>query len=66
MQYAVVQQDSLGYKVYVSQREVRRFARAEQVHSYLGELGARKVFGAVAGEIEGTYLLPPVVETVRW
>lgn len=66
MKYVVVKQDSLGYKVYVSQQEVRRFARAEQVHSYLGELGARKVFGAVAGEIEGTYLLPSVIEPVRW
>jgi hypothetical protein len=52
-----------GYRVWSNGCEFTDLARAEQVHSLLGEAGARKVFALGGNGIEGTYLLPPVVET---
>lgn len=64
MQYATVTQTARGYLVFVG-KQIEGFHRAEQVHSYLGSLGARKVFAMAGaeGSVVGTYLLPRAVET---
>jgi hypothetical protein len=59
MRYVTVRSDADGFRVWVVGGFID-YTRAEQVHSYLGKLGAKKVFGTGDG-LEGTYLLPPVV-----
>lgn len=57
MHYIEVKLGTPGYWVFETGREAQIFKSQEQLHTYLGQRGARKVYPGQTA-VEGTYLTP--------